>query len=192
MNCKCRRVWVHSLADVRLSLKQDALVVLHRSINYDERDPFLCNACGFCKYAKFDYTLTARPCCAVDPIENEEDRKKVWTNINPDFLPKMIALKGKWKKSHLLGTVDLCKCVHSAFGFCNSSSESSSSSEFWQPNCPEPHFLVAQELLAFAVFVLLGSRSVILHFFFRLLATSTPCWSEQTECIVSLFPTGSH
>ncbi|XP_068695175.1 E3 ubiquitin-protein ligase UBR4-like isoform X2 [Montipora foliosa] len=53
-----------------------------RSINYDERDPFLCNACGFCKYAKFDYTLTARPCCAVDPIENEEDRKKAVANIN--------------------------------------------------------------------------------------------------------------
>ena len=56
----------------------DLLVLFRfRSINYDERDPFLCNACGFCKYAKFDYTLTARPCCAVDPIENEEDRKKV-------------------------------------------------------------------------------------------------------------------
>ncbi|XP_031553032.1 E3 ubiquitin-protein ligase UBR4-like isoform X2 [Actinia tenebrosa] len=53
-----------------------------RSINYDERDPFLCNACGFCKYAKFDYTLTARPCCAVDPIENEEDRKKAVASIN--------------------------------------------------------------------------------------------------------------
>lgn len=53
------------------------LMFVFRSINYDERDPFLCNACGFCKYAKFDYTLTARPCCAVDPIENEEDRKKV-------------------------------------------------------------------------------------------------------------------
>lgn len=122
MNCKCRRVWVHSLADVRRSLKQDAWVVLHRSINYDERDPFLCNACGFCKYAKFDYTLTARPCCAVDPIENEEDRKKVGAKevfglslyalketlfrINPDFLPKE-----KRKVSHLLGTVDLCKCV---------------------------------------------------------------------------------
>ena len=39
-----------------------------RSINYDEKDPFLCNACGFCKYAKFEYTLTSRPCCAVDPI----------------------------------------------------------------------------------------------------------------------------
>ena len=48
-----------------------------RAINYDEKDPFLCNACGFCKYAKFDFTLTAKPCCAVDPIETEEDRKKV-------------------------------------------------------------------------------------------------------------------
>jgi len=48
-----------------------------RAINYDEKDPFLCNACGYCKYAKFDFTVTSRPCCAVDPIENEDDRKKV-------------------------------------------------------------------------------------------------------------------
>ncbi|XP_037079445.1 E3 ubiquitin-protein ligase UBR4-like [Pollicipes pollicipes] len=53
-----------------------------RAINYDEKDPFLCNACGFCKYAKFEYTLTAKPCCAVDPIESEEDRKKAVVNIN--------------------------------------------------------------------------------------------------------------
>ena len=53
-----------------------------RAINYDERDPFLCNSCGFCKYAKFEYSLTARPCCAVDPIENEEDRKKALSSIN--------------------------------------------------------------------------------------------------------------
>ena len=51
--------------------------LIFRSINYDEKDPFLCNACGFCKYAKFEYTLTAKQCCAVDPIENDEDRKKV-------------------------------------------------------------------------------------------------------------------
>ncbi len=36
-----------------------------RSINYDERDPFLCNSCGFCKFAKFDFTLVGRNCCAV-------------------------------------------------------------------------------------------------------------------------------
>ncbi|CAH0393187.1 unnamed protein product [Bemisia tabaci] len=53
-----------------------------RAINYDEKDPFLCHACGFCKYAKFDYLLTARPCCAVDAIENDEDRKKTVSAIN--------------------------------------------------------------------------------------------------------------
>ncbi len=53
-----------------------------RSINYDEKDPFLCNICGFCKYAKFEYTLTCRPCCAVDPIESEDDRKKAVASIN--------------------------------------------------------------------------------------------------------------
>ncbi|KAF4529110.1 hypothetical protein B566_EDAN013679 [Ephemera danica] len=53
-----------------------------RAINYDEKDPFLCHSCGFCKYAKFEYTLTARPCCAVDPIENDEDRKKTLNSIS--------------------------------------------------------------------------------------------------------------
>lgn len=53
-----------------------------RSINYDERDPFLCNACGFCKFAKFEYSLVARPCCDVDPIENEDDRKKTMQTIS--------------------------------------------------------------------------------------------------------------
>ena len=53
-----------------------------RAINYDEKDSFLCNSFGFCKYAKFEYSLTARPSCSVDPIENEEDRKKALSNIN--------------------------------------------------------------------------------------------------------------
>ncbi|KAJ9575228.1 hypothetical protein L9F63_025822, partial [Diploptera punctata] len=52
------------------------------AINYDEKDPFLCHACGFCKYAKFDYTLTGRACCAVDPIESDDDRKKTVATIN--------------------------------------------------------------------------------------------------------------
>ncbi|KAL3276929.1 hypothetical protein HHI36_012295 [Cryptolaemus montrouzieri] len=53
-----------------------------RAINYDEKDPFLCHSCGFCKYAKFDFTLLAKPCCAVEPIENDDDRKKTVSNIN--------------------------------------------------------------------------------------------------------------
>ena len=53
-----------------------------RSINYDERDPFLCNSCGFCKFAKFDFTIVGKSCCAVDPIESEEDRKQTLLNIS--------------------------------------------------------------------------------------------------------------
>lgn len=53
-----------------------------RAINYDEKDPFLCNTCGYCKYAKFDFVMTAKQCCAVDPIESEEDRKKAVSMIN--------------------------------------------------------------------------------------------------------------
>lgn len=39
-----------------------------RAINYDERDPFLCHSCGFCKYAKMDINLLAKSIVAVDPI----------------------------------------------------------------------------------------------------------------------------
>ncbi len=48
-----------------------------RAINYDEKDPFLCNSCGFSKYAKFEISVEAKSCSAVDPIVNEEDRQKV-------------------------------------------------------------------------------------------------------------------
>jgi hypothetical protein len=53
-----------------------------RSINYDERDPFLCNSCGFCKFAKFDFTIVGKPCCAVDTIETEDDRKQTLQAIS--------------------------------------------------------------------------------------------------------------
>lgn len=53
-----------------------------RTINYDEKDPFLCNSCGFCKYARFDISLTGKATCAVDPIDNEDDRKKTLSSIS--------------------------------------------------------------------------------------------------------------
>lgn len=53
-----------------------------RAINYDERDPFLCTSCGFCKYAKFELTLSCHPCCSVEPINNEEDREKALKFVN--------------------------------------------------------------------------------------------------------------
>lgn len=53
-----------------------------RAINYDEKDPFLCHSCGFCKYAKFDYNIFGRACCAVDPIESADDRAKTVLTIH--------------------------------------------------------------------------------------------------------------
>lgn len=53
-----------------------------RAINYDEKDPFLCHSCGFCKYAKFDYNIYGRACCAVDPIESADDRAKTVLTIH--------------------------------------------------------------------------------------------------------------
>ena len=58
-----------------------------RAINYDERDPFLCNSCGYSKYAKFETTVSGKSCAAVDPIENEEDRKKV------EFITKKLSVR---------------------------------------------------------------------------------------------------
>eukprot|EP00795_Rhopilema_esculentum_P010771 gene10771-19563_t len=53
-----------------------------RAINYDERDPFLCTSCGFCKYAKFEYTLVTRPCCAVEPVNDETERQSALNSVN--------------------------------------------------------------------------------------------------------------
>ena len=65
-----------------------------RSINYDEKDPFLCNACGFSKYAKFDLTLSAKPCSTIEPVETEDDRKKALQSIN-GFLEKADRLQSQ-------------------------------------------------------------------------------------------------
>lgn len=32
-----------------------------RNINYENPQAFLCNECGFCKWGKFDYSLTIKP-----------------------------------------------------------------------------------------------------------------------------------
>lgn len=56
------------------------MLFFYRVINYDEKDFFFCNVCGFCKYVKFDFILIVKLCCVVDFIENEEDRKKVIYN----------------------------------------------------------------------------------------------------------------
>lgn len=57
-------------------------IVLNRAINYDERDPFLCTSCGFCKYAKFEFTFSAHTCTSVEAINSEEEREKALKSVN--------------------------------------------------------------------------------------------------------------
>ncbi|PIO62133.1 hypothetical protein TELCIR_16324, partial [Teladorsagia circumcincta] len=45
-----------------------------RAINYDEKDPFLCQSCGFCKYARMDISLVCRPLPGVQPITTDAER----------------------------------------------------------------------------------------------------------------------
>ena len=49
--------------------------------NSDERDPFLCNSCGYCKSCKFDNLFTCAQVNSVEPIENDEDRTKTIQQI---------------------------------------------------------------------------------------------------------------
>lgn len=102
-----------------------------RAINYDEKDPFLCNSCGFCKYARFEYILTARyTASAVETIENEEDRSKAVQTINTllekaDRLYKLILAIRPSLEKLLLCSLD----YHTAtiYGFGNDTAESSTS-----------------------------------------------------------------
>uniref|UniRef100_A0A336LS26 CSON002589 protein n=1 Tax=Culicoides sonorensis TaxID=179676 RepID=A0A336LS26_CULSO len=48
-----------------------------RAINYDEKDPFLCNSCGFSKFAKFDFSLVGKPSFVMDSIEDDEERNRL-------------------------------------------------------------------------------------------------------------------
>ncbi|VDM56028.1 unnamed protein product [Angiostrongylus costaricensis] len=45
-----------------------------RAINYDEKDPFLCQSCGFCKYARMDISLVCRRLPGVQPITTDVER----------------------------------------------------------------------------------------------------------------------
>uniref|UniRef100_A0A915PMF8 UBR-type domain-containing protein n=1 Tax=Setaria digitata TaxID=48799 RepID=A0A915PMF8_9BILA len=52
-----------------------------RAINYDEKEPFLCNSCGFCKYARLEAVLVGRSLPSVQAIEDDNDRKTTYAHM---------------------------------------------------------------------------------------------------------------
>jgi hypothetical protein len=45
-----------------------------RNINYEHLDAFLCNECGFCKHAKFTFSIDQRPTIVAPRVESEDER----------------------------------------------------------------------------------------------------------------------
>lgn len=54
---------------------------LCRNINYEKLDAFLCNECGYCKHARFDWSLLCRPSFAVETIADDTDKAKALAAI---------------------------------------------------------------------------------------------------------------
>eukprot|EP01119_Soliformovum_irregulare_P005782 TRINITY_DN1752_c0_g1_i5.p1 TRINITY_DN1752_c0_g1~~TRINITY_DN1752_c0_g1_i5.p1 ORF type:complete len:4545 (-),score=1275.14 TRINITY_DN1752_c0_g1_i5:38-13672(-) len=55
-----------------------------RNINYENLEAFLCNECGYSKWARFDYNFYAKPSLACEKIENDEDRNKALSTIDKE------------------------------------------------------------------------------------------------------------
>lgn len=66
-----------------------------RAINYDEKDAFLCNSCGFSKFGKFDYVVCAKLSSSVDKINNEQERTQT-VNSTTNLLEKADQVLTKW------------------------------------------------------------------------------------------------
>ena len=45
-----------------------------RNINYEQPDAYLCNECGFSRFAKFEFNLTAKVGFASERIENDDQK----------------------------------------------------------------------------------------------------------------------
>ncbi len=47
-----------------------------RNINYENLDGFLCNECGYCKHARFEFSVTCKSSFVAEKVCCEEDRKR--------------------------------------------------------------------------------------------------------------------
>jgi E3 ubiquitin-protein ligase UBR4 len=65
-----------------------------RMINYDERDPFICTQCGFCRYAKFSLSMLSRNCTIADPVETEDERKRAEIELKK----QLVKADATWEK----------------------------------------------------------------------------------------------
>lgn len=55
-----------------------------RNINYENLDGFLCNECGYCKHARFEFSINGRLTYVAETVRNEDDRKRAAKTIEKE------------------------------------------------------------------------------------------------------------
>ncbi|PAV85643.1 hypothetical protein WR25_08252 isoform B [Diploscapter pachys] len=88
-----------------------------RAINYDEREPFLCQGCGFCKYARIDISAICRQIAGVQPITSDAERAQCVSEMSrllvtieqtrAQLKAQRLLLESLWLKCRPLPTVHL-------------------------------------------------------------------------------------
>lgn len=55
-----------------------------RNINYENLDGFLCNECGYCKHARFEFSIGGRLTYVAETVRNEDDRRRAAKTIEKE------------------------------------------------------------------------------------------------------------
>lgn len=55
-----------------------------RNINYENLDGFLCNECGYCKHARFEFSINGRLTYVAETVRNEDDRRRAAKTIEKE------------------------------------------------------------------------------------------------------------
>jgi E3 ubiquitin-protein ligase UBR4 len=78
MQCpRCNRTVTDTRHGVCRQCRENAFQCrLCRNINYEKLDAFLCNECGYCKHARFDWSLVCCTSFTIDAIADEADKAK--------------------------------------------------------------------------------------------------------------------
>jgi E3 ubiquitin-protein ligase UBR4 len=83
MQCpRCNRAVTDTRHGVCRHCRENAFQCrLCRNINYEHLQAFLCNECGYCKHARFDWSLLCCTSFTIDAIADEADKAKTISAI---------------------------------------------------------------------------------------------------------------
>ena len=55
------------------SYTQTPSLFVHRNINHEKLDAFMCNECGHSRFGKFELSMSCSPCVSYPPLQTQDD-----------------------------------------------------------------------------------------------------------------------